>query len=416
MTALHALTSEQVADELVADLEGGLSEPEAEARLARVGPNQLARAHTPAYGAIALRQFADPLVGLLIGAALVSALIGERVEAAAIAAIVVLNALLGFVQEARAEGAVLALRDVLVRRASVIRAGREREVDAEQVVPGDLVLLREGERVPADGRLTAAAGLAVDESTLTGESVPVDKAIERVPEEAPLAERASMVYAGSAVTRGRARALVTATGSATELGQIAGLTERAKPPPTPLQRRVGALTRLMVGFGVVVTIALGGAMLARGSSLEEAFLVGVSVAVAAVPEGLAATVTIALALGAREMAGRGAIVRRLTAVETLGSATVIASDKTGTLTENRLRLAEALPDARTGRARAAGRRGSGLDCASCSAKEGELRVDGRSRRRCARARARTSTGSPRAAPRSSGGSCASCRSIRCASG
>ena len=364
MTALHALTSEQVADELVANLEGGLSEPEAEARLARVGPNQLARADTPAYGAIALRQFADPLVGLLIGAALVSALIGERVEAAAIAAIVVLNALLGFVQEARAEGAVLALRDVLVRRASVIRDGREREVDADQVVPGDLVLLREGERVPADGRLTAAAGLAVDESTLTGESVPVDKAIERVPEETPLAERSSMVYAGSSVTRGRARTLVTATGSATELGQIAGLTERAKPPPTPLQRRVGALTRLMVGFGVVVTIALGGAMLARGSSLEEAFLVGVSVAVAAVPEGLAATVTIALALGAREMAGRGAIVRRLTAVETLGSATVIASDKTGTLTENRLRLADSPTDERTGRARAAGRGGPGLDCAS----------------------------------------------------
>ena len=152
-----------------------------------------------------------------------------------------------------------------------------------------------------------------------------------------------MVFAGSAVTRGRGRAIVTATGRATELGEIAGLTEQAKPPPTPLQRRVGALTRLMVAFGVVVTLALGGAMLVRGSSLEEAFLVGVSVAVAAVPEGLAATVTIALALGAREMAARGAIARRLTAVETLGSATVIASDKTGTLTENRLRLAEALP-------------------------------------------------------------------------
>ena len=179
-----------------------------------------------------------------------------------------------------------------------------------------------------------------------------------------MAERASMVFAGSAVTRGRGRAIVTATGSGTELGEIAGLTEQAKPPPTPLQRRVGALTRLMVVFGVVVTLALGGAMLLRGSSLEEAFLVGVSVAVAAVPEGLAATVTIALALGAREMAARGAIVRRLTAVETLGSATVIASDKTGTLTENRLRLAEALPAARTRRAGAPGRRGSGLDCPS----------------------------------------------------
>ena len=343
MKAPHALTSDEVARALGADLERGLSNEEADARLERFGPNRLPRARRPEYAAIALRQFTDPLVVLLMGAALVSALIGERIEAAAIAAIVLLNALLGFVQEARAEGAVLALREVLERRATVVRSGLEREVGVEELVPGDLVLLREGERVPADARLVVAAGLAVDESTLTGESVPVDKATDGVPEKAPLAERASMAFAGSAVTRGRGCAIVTATGRTTELGEIAGLTEQAKPPPTPLQRRVGALTRLMVIFGVVVTLALGGAMLVRGSSLEEAFLVGVSVAVAAVPEGLAATVTIALALGAREMAARGAIARRLTAVETLGSATVIASDKTGTLTENRLRLAEALP-------------------------------------------------------------------------
>jgi Ca2+-transporting ATPase len=171
----------------------------------------------------------------------------------------------------------------------------------------------------------------------------VDRGVEPVPAEAPLGDRTSMAHAGTGVTRGRGRMLVTATGDATELGRIAGLTAAAKPPATPLQRRVGALARLMVVLGVVVTLALGGAMLARGSSLEEAFLVGVSVAVAAVPEGLAATVTIALALGARTMAERGAIVRRLTAVETLGSATVVASDKTGTLTENRLRLADARP-------------------------------------------------------------------------
>ena len=343
MKGAHALTSEETARALDADLESGLSDSEAATRLERFGPNELPRADRPEYAAIALRQFMDPLVVLLIGAALVSALIGERFEAAAIAAIVVLNALLGFVQEAKAEGAVLALRDVLEQRATVVRSGREREVGVEELVPGDLVVLREGERVPADARLIDGAGLAVDESMLTGESVPVDKLTEAVSDSAPLAERASMVFAGSAVTRGRGRALVTATGSGTELGEIAGLTEKAKPRLTPLQRRVGALTRLMVAFGVVVTLGLGGAMLLRGSSLEEAFLVGVSVAVAAVPEGLAATVTIALALGAREMAARGAIARRLTAVETLGSATVIASDKTGTLTENRLRLAEALP-------------------------------------------------------------------------
>jgi len=340
---VHALASEEVALGLDTDPERGLSDAEAEARLVRFGPNQLPRARRPAFAAIALRQFADPLVGLLIGAALVSFLMGERIEALAIAAIVFLNAVLGFVQDARAESAVLALREVLVQQATVIRAGRDREIGVEQLVPGDLVVLREGERVPADARLVSAAALVVDESTLTGESVPVDKAIDPVAAVTPLAERTSMAYAGSSVTRGQARAIVTATGPATELGEIAGLTERAKQPPTPLQRRVGALTKLMVGFGIVVTVALGGAMLARGSSLEEAFLVGVSVAVAAVPEGLAATLTIALALGAREMAARGAIARRLTAVETLGSATVIASDKTGTLTENRLRLADARP-------------------------------------------------------------------------
>ena len=343
MTAPHALVADEVARRLGTDSELGLAEAEAEARLDEVGPNRLERAARPAYARIALRQFADPLVGLLIVAAVVSAVIGEGVEAAVIGAIVVLNALLGFVQEAGAERAVLALREVLEVRASVVRSGREREVPAEELVPGDLVVVREGGRVPADGRLAATAGLAVDESELTGESVPVDKAVDPVPEETPLADRSSMVYAGTAVTRGRASFLVTATGQASEVGRIAELTGRARRPTTPLQRRVGALTRVMVAIGILVTLGLGAAMLARGSSLHEAFLVGVSVAVAAVPEGLAATVTIALALGARTMAERGAIARRLTAVETLGSTTVIASDKTGTLTENRLRLAAAEP-------------------------------------------------------------------------
>ena len=336
--AAHAVGYEEVGRELDTDPALGLRDDEAAARLARVGPNRLRRAERPRYAAIAAGQFADPLVGLLVAAAAVSLLIGEAIEAAAIGAIVLLNALLGFVQEARAEGDVLALREVLSPRASVVRAGREREVPAEEIVPGDLVILREGERVPADGRVADAAGLAVDESALTGESVPVDKTSSAVDGGAVLAERSSMAYAGTAVTRGRGCILVTATGHATELGYIAGLVGSAKAPPTPLERRVRALARVMVVVGFVVTLSLAGAMFLRGASAEEAFLVGVSVAVAAVPEGLAATVTIALALGARTMAARGAIVRRLTAVETLGSATVIASDKTGTLTENRLRL------------------------------------------------------------------------------
>ncbi len=343
LSSAHALAAEAVAGALATDARLGLDSAEAEARLARFGLNKLEQAERPQYVRIALRQFIDPLVGLLVAAALVSLAIGEGVEAAAIGAIVLLNGVLGFVQEARAERAVVALRDTLRPPATVIRDGREQEIAAERLVPGDLVNLREGERVPADGRVVVAAGLAVDESMLTGESVPVDKSADATGPDAPLAERSSMAYAGTAVTRGRGGMLVVATGAATELGRIAGLTERAQAPPTPLQRRVRRLTRVMVFIGILVTLALGAAMLARGESLDEAFLVGVSVAVAAVPEGLAATVTIALALGARAMAERGAIVRRLVAVEALGSATVVASDKTGTLTENRLRVVATAP-------------------------------------------------------------------------
>ncbi len=335
----HSLPLGSVAEELQSDPRHGLAEDEARARLEAVGPNRLERAARPPYALIALRQFVDPLVGLLVVAAVVSLAIGDVIEAVAIGAIVVLNAVLGFVQEAGAERALMALRESLERHASVIRDGREREVPVEELVPGDLLVLREGERVAADARIVSSHGLAIDESLLTGESVPNDKATDPVAEDAALGDRSSMAYSGSAVTRGRGRALVTTTGPATELGQIAGLASAAKPPPTPLQRQVRSLSRLMVGFGVVVTVGLGGALLAQGETLETAFLVGVSVAVAAVPEGLAATVTIALAQGARAMAERGAIIRRLTAVETLGSATVIASDKTGTLTVNRLRLA-----------------------------------------------------------------------------
>ena len=221
LAAPHATSAEQVAELLGTDSSEGLASEVAAERLAATGPNRLAEAKGPPYARIALRQFVDPLVGLLVAAAAVSFAIGERVEALAIAAIVVLNAVLGFVQEAGAERAVLALRSVLELRASVVRSGRELVVPAEEIVPGDLVVLREGERVPADARIASAFGLAVDESALTGESVPVDKAPEPVGETLPLADRLSMVYAGTAITRGRGRAVVTATAGATELGQIA---------------------------------------------------------------------------------------------------------------------------------------------------------------------------------------------------
>ncbi len=286
---------------------------------------------TRGYRAIALRQFAEPLTGLLMLAAAVSFAIDEELDAAVIAAIVVVNAVLGFAQEASADRAVRALRASAQPTATVRRSGRELVVPSGDVVTGDVVLLREGDRVVADAVLRESHGLEADESMLTGESVPVAK---RAGEES--AER---VYAGTGITRGRGEAEAVAVGDATELAHIANLTEAAVSPPTPLQRRLGALSRQMVVLGIAVTVVLAATMLLRGSPFREAFLVGVSVAVAAVPEGLATTVTITLALAARAMARRHAIVRRLDAAETLGEITVICTDKTGTLTENQLEVA-----------------------------------------------------------------------------
>jgi Ca2+-transporting ATPase len=339
----HALDARAVAAGLDTDPERGLPSAEAEARLARHGPNRPRPVRRPPYARLALNQVLDPLVGLLLAATVISAAIGDTVEAAAIGAILVVNGVLGFWQEAGAERAVRALSQAFTRTALVVRDGVERSIPAEEVVPGDVAVVGEGDRVPADARVLEARSLEVDESALTGESLPVTKRAEPVAGDAPLAERASMLYAGSGVTRGRGRALVCATGAETELGRIEVLAAGAQPPPTPLTQRLGRLARQMVVLGVAITLALGGAMLARGEPLHAAFLTAVAVAVAAVPEGLAATVTAALALGARAMARRGAIVRRLAAIETLGETTVICTDKTGTLTENRIRVAELLP-------------------------------------------------------------------------
>ena len=280
---------------------------------------------------------------LLVAAAGVSIAIGDVTEGVAIAAILVLNGILGFSQEAGAERAILALSQAFTRTALVIRDGATREVPGEDVVPGDLLVLRAGDRVAADGRLVEASGLETDESALTGESLPVAKRIDAVEPSAPLAERFTMVFAGTAVTQGGGRALVCATGTSTEMGAIEVLAARAKAPTTPLTRRLGRLARQMVALGVAITLVLGGVILLRGGAWEDAFLTSVAVAVAAVPEGLAAIVTAALAFGARAMARRGAIVRRLAAIETLGETTVICTDKTGTLTENEIRVAALRP-------------------------------------------------------------------------
>jgi P-type Ca2+ transporter type 2C len=339
----HAVAADEVAGFLRTDRMRGLDDGEAALRLALYGPNRPRAVSRPPYLRLALDQLLDPLVLLLLAASIVSIAIGNRIEGAAIAAILVLNGILGFWQEVAAERAVRSLSQSFTQTAQVVRAGVEIRVDADAVVPGDVLVLAEGDRVAADARLESANAIEVDESALTGESLPVAKHTVAVAADTPLAERTSMVYAGSAVTRGRARALVCATGPSTELGAIERLTAAARPPATPLERRLSRLARQMVVLGVVLTVTLAGLLLLRGEPLHEAFLLGVAVAVAAVPEGLAAIVTAALALGGRAMAKRGAIVRRLEAIETLGETTVICSDKTGTLTQNRIHVAALRP-------------------------------------------------------------------------
>jgi Ca2+-transporting ATPase len=339
----YAASATEVALALGASPEHGLSEAEARERLQTFGPNAPERQRHPPYLRIASKQLLDPLVLLLAAAAAISVAIGDTGEGIAIAAIIVLNGVLGFWQEAGAERAILALSRAFTQTALVVRDGVECELPGEEVVPGDVLLVRTGERVAADARLTDAGSLEVDESALTGESLPVAKQTDPVAPETPLAERASMIFAGTAVTHGGGRALVSATGRRTEVGQVELLAAQAKAPPTPLTQRLARLARQMVVLGIAITAFLSAVIVARGGSWDDAFLTAVAVAVAAVPEGLAATVTAALALGARAMARRGAIVRRLAAIETLGETTVICTDKTGTLTENQIRVAALRP-------------------------------------------------------------------------
>jgi magnesium-transporting ATPase (P-type) len=335
----HALATEEVEERLGAS-RSGLTSAEAEERLARHGPNTIEEDKPPSDLAILLHQFTSPLIYILLAAGVVTIIIGEYIDAGVIAVVLALNAIIGFVQERQAERSVRALRSLVAPKATVLRDGGERELDSADLVPGDLVLLESGRRVPADLRLFAPVALAVDESLLTGESVPVGKQEHPVDEEAGLGDRLNMTYTGAVVTSGRSRGYVVATGAGTELGRIATSVREEKEAQTPLQQRMNRFARVI---GLAVAVSAGAAIilgLALGESLEDMILVAVALAVAAVPEGLPVVFTITLALGVRRMARRKAIVRRLPAVETLGSTTVIGSDKTGTLTENRMTVQE----------------------------------------------------------------------------
>jgi len=310
----------------------GLASDEAARRLIEHGSNEIQReAQIPSWLVLA-RQFNSPVIWLLVGACVVSAALGEVADAIAIASIVVLNGLVGFFQEHRAERAILALRSMTAPRARVLRDGRSAVIAAVAIVPGDVLLLEAGDIVAADAHLVEAHVLSTNEAALTGESVPVEKSIEPAPPGAPLAERPDSVFMGTSVATGTAIAEVVATGMRTELGKIAHLLATAQETVTPLQQRLAGVSRVLLYISLAIVGVVATAGWLRGWSALEVLLSAVSLAVAAVPEGLPAVVTIALAIGVQRMASRHVLIRRLPAVETLGCATVICTDKTGTLT------------------------------------------------------------------------------------
>ncbi len=332
----HALTEAECFQALDSSA-AGLSSEQVEERRKTVGLNLLTEGTKVSLLTVFLNQFRDFMIIVLLAATLISGLLGEYTDAITIVAIIFLNGILGFVQEIRAEKSLSALKELTAPIARVRRGGQVVEVPAKELVPGDIVLLEDGDRVPADGRILKATVFDVEESALTGESVPSSKDPRvTIAVDSNLGDRKNMVYMGTMVTRGKAEILVTATGMATEMGKIADLMQQSEDQLTPLQQRLDQLgkTLVWISLGITVLVVIAGVL--HGHPIYQMFLAGVSLAVAAIPEGLPAIVTIALALGVQRMIKRNAIVRKLPSVETLGCATVICSDKTGTLTQNRM--------------------------------------------------------------------------------
>jgi calcium-translocating P-type ATPase len=318
----------------------GLSAAEAAARLERVGPNRVAPMRSEPVAALLWRQLSSPLIVVLLVAGLVALALGELADGVVVLAVVAANAAIGFIQEWKAGRAIYALAALVPERATVVRGGERAQIDAESVVPGDLVVLGRGERVPADARVLATRGLEVDEASLTGESMPVGKSRSPVPDDAPVADRTSMVHGGTLVTAGTGSAVVVLTGDRTELGRISALMRHTAGVETPLTRGLAGVARLLTTVICGIAAVVLAIALARGYPLVDSVLAAVSLSVAAIPEGLPAIVTIALAVGVQRMAHRRAVIRHLPAVETLGSTTVICTDKTGTLTQNRMTVTE----------------------------------------------------------------------------
>ena len=345
--AWHALSVAEVAARLGVDLDNGLSGNEAMRRLARYGPNEIRE--TSGRGALAMLadQFKDFMILVLVAAAIVAGLIGETSDALVILAIVAINGLIGLVEDFRAERAIAELKKLAALKAVVLRDGGRHAVPAAEVVRGDIVLLDAGAAAPADMRLIEAPGLKMAEAALTGESTPVEKYVETLAEpEFAIGDRVNMAFKSTTATYGRGRGIVVATGMETELGRIAGVMESIVPAPTPLQRRLAQFGR-QLAIGVIAICAIVFAFgVQRGEGALLMLLTALSLAVAAIPEALPAVVTVMLALGARALAARKALARRLAAIETLGSVSFICSDKTGTLTLNEMRVAEVFIEGR----------------------------------------------------------------------
>ncbi|MBM4425458.1 MAG: cation-translocating P-type ATPase [Chloroflexi bacterium] len=339
----HSQPAEAVIAQLATHGEEGLSSAEAARRLSDYGPNELEAAHRISAWAILLEQFKNVLIIILLIATVFSAFLGEGVDAIAIGVIVLFAVGLGFVQEYRAERAIEALRQMAAPTAAILRDGDEIEIPAREVVPGDVTLLRAGDKVPADARLIEAVNLQVEESALTGESVPVEKHTLPLSDgDLAPADRKNMVYAGTAATYGRGRAVVVATGMRTEFGKIAQMLQSVETGKTPLQENLDRVGHTLAQAAFVIVAIIVAFGLFRGQPLIEMILFGIALAVAVVPEALPAVVTISLAIGVQRMVKRNALVRRLPAVETLGSTSVICSDKTGTLTKDEMTVRKIL--------------------------------------------------------------------------
>jgi magnesium-transporting ATPase (P-type) len=332
----HALPADKALAELKTD-SVGLSAAEAARRLAEHGPNRLTPPRKRGPLLRLLLQFHNILIYVLLGAAGVTALLGHGVDTAVILGVVVINALIGFIQEGKAEKSLDAIRDMLSLSAMVMRDGRRQEIDASDLAPGDIVLLASGDKVPADLRLFETRSLRIEEAALTGESEPVEKSPAPVAEDAPIGDRTSMAYSGTLVVFGQGRGVVVATGDATEIGRIGRMLAEVEAVETPLLKQMAVFGRwLTAGILVLAGFTLAFGMLVHGQPAGEMFLAAVGLAVAAIPEGLPAIMTITLAIGVQRMAARNAIIRRMPAVETLGAVTTICSDKTGTLTKNEM--------------------------------------------------------------------------------